>query len=652
MATGRYVTPAAVPVAVPRRGFRKRAEQLLGRDWIAAWVFYAPTAILLFALVGWPFVQGIYVGFTKTIGSTATIGPWIGLQNYIDLLHDRDFWYSLGITVKFTLLAEIFKPFLGVVAALLIHNLKRYRTLASAAILLPWIVPSIVQALIWRAMYDPIFGGFNYVLLQLHLTTRGVAWLGDPSTALYGVVLVNIWAGIPFFTITNLAGLKSIDPDLYDAASVDGANAWHRFRYITLPGIQYTLVVSTLLSTIWTMNNYGTIYLLTAGGPLDSTRVIGILTYERGFASLDFGSGVAISLIMLPVFGFVIWFLAAYMRAGTRAEASDILEGQLRVLGVVLRPVRLLFTTLFNGGELLATGAGAGLRRLRRRGPNEPALGKRAGRWTIRGFSAIVLAVLLLFELFPFYFAIVSSFKTDDQISSVNSIFWPTPWTTDQFQTLFQQTDFTTWYRNTVIVAIVATAIGVLASAAGAYALSRLRWRGASTFSSLMLISYMMPGIVMLIPFYQIMVWLHLNNTLYALMVIYPSFELPFASWLLMGYYRSIPEELEDAARIDGANRFQVFWRLILPLAKPALLAVTLFALTAAWNEFFLAYVLIRSSRNFTLAIGLFQMVFNDVFPIGEMMAASLLMAIPVLIVYGYAQKYMVEGLTVGGVKG
>ncbi|HEV8638817.1 MAG TPA: ABC transporter permease subunit, partial [Chloroflexota bacterium] len=473
-----------------------------------------------------------------------------------------------------------------------------------------------------------------------------------PATALYAVVMVNVWAGIPFFTVTNLAGLKSVDPDLYAAAAVDGANAWQRFRYITLPGMQYTLIVSTLLSTIWTMNNYGTIYLLTSGGPLNATRVLGILTYERGFGSRDFGSGVAIALVMLPIFGVVIWFLAAYMQAGSRAQATEALALQLRVLQPIVWPFKKLFNFLFDAGELVASAISRGLARLFGRAREESLAGARAGRRILTGFSYAVLGLLLLFELFPFYFAIVSAFKTDEQITDMVSVLWPTPWTVGQFGTLFEETDFVTWYQNTVIVAVVATAIGVLAAAAGAYALVRLRWRGSSTFSSLMLITYMMPGIVMLIPFYMIMTWLKLNNTLFALMVVYPSFQLPFATWLLMGYYRSIPEELEDAARIDGANRLQVFFWLILPLAKPALMAVTLFAITGAWNEFFYVYVLIRSSKYYTLAVGLYQMVFNDVFPLGQMMAASILMAVPVLIVYGYAQKFMVEGLTVGSVKG
>ncbi|HEX5416945.1 MAG TPA: ABC transporter permease subunit [Chloroflexota bacterium] len=651
MATVQHVTRESA-AARARPGFWKRSEHVLGPDWRVAWLFFAPTLILLFALVGWPFAQGLYLSFTKTIGSTVTLGPFVGLQNYIDLFQDSDFTSSLWITVQFTFWAELFKPILGIIAALLLHNVKRYRALLSAAILLPWIVPGVVQALIWRALYDPIFGGLNYILLQLHLTENGVAWLGDPKTALWAVILVNVWAGIPFFTITQLAGLKSIDPELYSAAAVDGANAWQRFRYITLPGIAYTQIVASLLSTVWTMNNFGTIYILTTGGPLNSTRVIGILTFERAFNAFNFGSGAAISLILLPIFGFVIWILAAYMMSGTRASDADSVPVQLRVVSPVVKPLGKLFTLLFDGGEAFFGLLGNGIRKVSGRSASEPAMGARAGKTILTSLSMAVLAILLLFELTPFYWVIVTSFKNDEQISKVYSPFWPQPWSLVQFNALLGTTDFTLWYRNTIQVAVIATAIGVLGSAAGAYALARLRWRGKGTMGSLMLITYMMPSVVMLIPIYQIMVWLHLINSLQALEVAYPSALLPFATWLLMGYYRSIPEELEDAARIDGANRLQIFWRLIIPLSKPALFAVMLFALTAAWNEFFLAYILIRSSSSFTLAIGLFQMIVGDIYPVGQMMVASLLMAIPVIVVYGFAQKYMVEGLTIGSVKG
>ena len=643
---------ARAAVARPTPSVNKRLQMALGRDWKAAWLFYAPTAFLLLLLVAWPIGQAIYMSFTRTLGSSLQIGPFIGLQNYTDLLSDKEFWFSLGLTLKFTVLAEIFKPTLGVVAALLIHNLKRYRIVISALILLPWIVPGIVQALIWRSMFNPVFGALNYVLAETHISDVGLPWLGDPTMALYSVVLVNIWAGIPFFTITNLAGLKSVDQDLYAAAAVDGANAWQRFRHVTLPGIQYTLIVSTLLSTIFTVNSYGTIYLLTSGGPLNATRVIGLLTFERGFSARDWGSGTAIAIIMLPAFAVAIWFLASYMQAGTRAESGDGQSMQSRLARLIAWPFKMFFTLLFDVGEAIGAALSRGIGHLLGRGAEESLAGKKAGQRVTVGLTLLVLAVLLLFELFPFFFAFVSAFKTSNQITDMTSVLWPQPWTLQQFAKLFDETQFGVWYRNTILISIVATAIGVFGAAAGAYALARLRWRGSSSMSSVMLITYMMPGIVYLIPIYRIMAALGLNNTPFALMIVYPVFQLPFATWLLMGYYRSIPEELEDAAVIDGANRFQVFTKLILPLAKPALMAVTLFSITNAWNEFFYAYVLIRSDRLYTLAVGLYQMVFNDVFPLGQMMAACILMVVPVLIIYGYAQKFMTEGLTLGSVKG
>jgi multiple sugar transport system permease protein len=640
--------------AAPRRGgLGRKLNAALGRDWRAAWLFFAPTIILLFLLDAWPFLQGVYVSFTHTIGNTLNIGPWVGLENYVALLHDPDFLSALWLTVQFTFWAEVFKLTLGITGALLIHNVKRYRGAVSALILLPWIVPQVVQALVWLALYDPVFGGLGAILEFFHLAQPGFAFLGSPSTALWAVIIVNVWAGIPFFTITQLAGLKSIDPELYDAASVDGANAWHRFRHITMPGLRYTIIVAQLLSWIWTMNNFGTIYLMTSGGPVDSTRVVGILVYERAFNQLDFGSGVAMALFLIPVFGLMIWFLGSYLRADTKADAEERVAGRISFLSKIIWPFRALLNLLLDAAEIACAEIASALRTFLWRGNSRQAMmSARVGRRVLRGVSLAVLVVLLSFELLPFYWVIVTAFKSDQQISAARSLFWPSPWTLHQVSYLLTQTHFIIWFRNTLQVAFISAAIGVLASAAGAYALARLRWRGSNMFSTFLLLTYMMPGVAMLIPLYQIMAFLHLVNTLTALEIAYPSSLIPFACWLLMSYYRSIPEELEEAAVIDGANRVQTFFRLILPLSLPALFAVALFAVTGAWNEFFLAYILLQSGQNLTLPVGMAQMIFGDTYPQGQLMAAALLMAVPVLILYSFAQRFMVEGLTVGSVKG
>jgi multiple sugar transport system permease protein len=247
---------------------------------------------------------------------------------------------------------------------------------------------------------------------------------------------------------------------------------------------------------------------------------------------------------------------------------------------------------------------------------------------------------------------IVTSFKGSEQIRTMSSPFWPNPWTFEHYDYMLTQSQFPTWFWNTVQVAVVSTLISVFVAAFGAYAMVRLNWRGAGFVQTAILFAYLMPTVLLFIPLYQIFTNLKLINTIYALMIAYPTFGLPFACWLLMGYYRSIPKDLEDAALVDGANHFQCFIRIVLPLTLPALLAVALFAITSSWNEFLLAFVLVSPDSQRTLPVGLGNMVVGDIFPFGQMFASSIMTAIPVAIIYMVAQKYMVAGLTAGSVKG
>ncbi len=264
----------------------------------------------------------------------------------------------------------------------------------------------------------------------------------------------------------------------------------------------------------------------------------------------------------------------------------------------------------------------------------------------------LILLPFMVFVLFPFYWVIITSFKTTPQISQRISIFWPEPATLEQFRNLLTATPFLTWLRNSVIVATASTVVSVVFAALAAYALSRLKFIGAGLLTTFLMITYLLPPTLLFIPLYQTLTDLGLINSYGALISTYPTFLLPFATWVMIGYFRSIPFELEEAAMIDGASRLYAFWHIILPLAAPALLAVALFAFTNAWNEFLFAFVFITSESLRTLPIGLQSMVVGDILPWGQLMAASLLTAIPVAVLYIYAQRFLAEGLTVGAVKG
>jgi multiple sugar transport system permease protein len=268
------------------------------------------------------------------------------------------------------------------------------------------------------------------------------------------------------------------------------------------------------------------------------------------------------------------------------------------------------------------------------------------------GLSYTVLLVLAVVVLFPFFWMTITSFKNEEQMRSLVSMFWPRPLVGENYQQLLSKTDFVSWYGNSATVAISSTLLATGVGTIGAYALARLKFLGRGFMASATLITYLVPPSILFIPLYAQMRNLGLANSLAGLIAAYPSFTVPFVTWLLMGYFESIPEELEEAAMIDGATRFGAFYRVVLPLSAPGVLAAGLYAFTQAWNEFLYALVFITDGRLRTLPVGLASFITGDVYGWGYLMAGAVLTTLPVIAAYIYLQKYMVEGLTAGSVKG
>jgi multiple sugar transport system permease protein len=263
-----------------------------------------------------------------------------------------------------------------------------------------------------------------------------------------------------------------------------------------------------------------------------------------------------------------------------------------------------------------------------------------------------VLIALGFVVLFPFYWMTITSFKNEEQMRSLVSMFWPRPVVGENYEQLLSKTDFVKWYGNSATVAISSTLLATAVGTIGAYALARLRFLGRGFMASATLITYLVPPSILFIPLYAQMRNLGLANSLAGLIAAYPSFTVPFVTWLLMGYFESIPEELEEAAMIDGGTRFGAFYRVVLPLSAPGVLAAGLYAFTQAWNEFLYALVFITDGRLRTLPVGLASFITGDVYGWGYLMAGAVLTTLPVIAAYIYLQKYMVEGLTAGSVKG
>jgi len=262
------------------------------------------------------------------------------------------------------------------------------------------------------------------------------------------------------------------------------------------------------------------------------------------------------------------------------------------------------------------------------------------------------LAVFLFVLLFPFYWMVVTSFKPNEElISHIGNPFWIVAPTLDHFNKLLFQTAYPDWMWNTVLVSVVSTFASLTASVLGAYAIERLRFRGSKQVGLSIFLAYLVPPSILFIPLAAIVFKLGLFDTRWALILTYPTFLIPFCTWLLMGYFRSIPYELEECALIDGASRWQILVRIMLPLAVPGLISAGIFAFTLSWNEFIYALTFISSSETKTVPVGVVtELVEGDVYHWGSLMAGALFGSLPVAILYSFFVEYYVSGMT-GAVK-
>jgi ABC-type sugar transport system permease subunit len=277
---------------------------------VFAYALVLPTAVLIFGLVAFPFFYAIYVAFTdRVVGDP---GRWVGFANFQYLAGTATFSAAIWNTVTIVLVSDGLKLGIGLGLALLVHQKLPGRGLFRSFLMLPWAMPAFVAFLTWRVLYQPIGGGINLILTQTGIYPQVVDWLGQRSTAMGAVITASVWRGFPFWFVSLLAALQSVPKELYEAAIVDGANVWQRFWNVTLPGILPVIIVTTLLSSIWTANGFEHVWLLTAGGPSDATMVFPVLAYY-GMQTQRIGEAAAVSVYMLPVLAILVLFATSLM---------------------------------------------------------------------------------------------------------------------------------------------------------------------------------------------------------------------------------------------------------------------------------------------------------------------------------------------------
>ncbi len=264
-------------------------------------------------------------------------------------------------------------------------------------------------------------------------------------------------------------------------------------------------------------------------------------------------------------------------------------------------------------------------------------------------YSALI--VLLIFVIFPIYYMLTVSFRTQNSMFS-NPSWFPVDMELKNYRVAFTSRAFLTAMRNSLVIGIVTTSVGLVFSVLAAYSLTILRYRGRDTFGRIIIVAFLTPGALLFIPLAVIAARLNISNTLHGLMIIYLSFIVPLGTYLLLGFFRNLVGELEEAARIDGASRLQALWFILLPLIAPGIAAVGILTFTACWNEYLVALVLNPNPEFLTLPVAVTFLQVADESPIGLIMAYSSIGAIPILILFFIGQRFIVEGLQTGAVKG
>ena len=267
------------------------------KNWLAIW-FMLPAAAFLILFLAYPLGLGVWLSFTDArIGRS---GVFVGLENYEWLWDDSTFWLSVFNTLLYTIVASTIKFAVGLYLALLLNERLPFKAIIRAVVLIPFIVPTVLSAIAFWWLFDPQFSIISWSLKKMHLITTNIDFLGDIWNARWSVIFANIWRGVPFVAITLLAGLQTVSPSLYEAATIDGATPWQRFRFITYPLLTPIIAVVMTFSVLFTFTDFQLIWVMTRGGPVNATHLMATLSYQRAILGGQLGEGAAISTAMIP----------------------------------------------------------------------------------------------------------------------------------------------------------------------------------------------------------------------------------------------------------------------------------------------------------------------------------------------------------------
>ncbi len=678
-----------------------------------AYVFVAPNMLVFSVFVLFPMLFNFVYTFTGSDKLFLNQRPYVGAAN-LERLFDCDdflkpatcdedlFAAAVMNTASFVVTQVAVMIGVSLMTAVVLNGKIRARGFFRSVFFYPVLLSPIVVALIWRWMLQEN-GLFNAVIVGLG--GEKMRFLTDRNWARFWVVMVSVWSLMGFYTLILLAGLQAIPADLYEAAAIDGASSWLAFRAITLPLLAPTMLVVIVLSTIRAVQIFDVVFAFTGGGPGSATLYIVHFIYNNGFASpfREYGLAAATSLVMAAV--LIVLTVIQIRVQGTGLEEDDagkpkglprwrLAEWRL-ALARLLSPLLELLRMVLDGlGGALGWLAGTDRRR------------------AFLTYGYLLLGVIVMFG--PVLWLVMSSFKSSGDIKRFPPRFLPyhqemvavagydeplplyeatladgatarlaqvrrvgleaqmidpanpeagitkvklndrqpvesLRFSFDNYSRGVASFNFWRYLANSVTVTAAATILTLFVNSMAAFALSKYRFRGRGLIFMLIISTLMVPLSVILVPAFLLITALGWNNQLIGIII--PTIGTPTGVFLLRQYMLTIPDELLDSARIDGASEWRIYWQVILPLAAPALAVLAIFSTIWRWNDFLWPKIVMTTDEMFTLQVGLETFQGDLTIQWDLILAMTVLTALPITFVFGFLQKYITTGIATTGLK-
>lgn len=646
-AADKAIQSKPVVVASPSTTKKAGLTRIERGDRRFALVMIAPTFIAVGAVMGYPWLYSAWLSL-HSMNLLTRQWTWVGLGNYENVFQSAQFTDSLVRTLWFSTLVVVGGTTVGMLMALVLNEAFRGRGVMRSLMLLPWAIAPVVVGKVFTLIYSGQYGTLNGLLYQFGLIESYIPFMTEAQRALILVALASVWQSAPLSGLLLLAAMQSLPATLFNAAKIDGASSFQRFRKITLPWIRQMMLFVIILNTINALMTFDLIYVLTQGGPGESTTVLSWLGYITFFNFARYGEGAAILYVlsMISLILAVVYFgLLTVGRSKSNAEPPDALP-QI-------------------GGQ--ARGSLLGFKNAKRYEIGEPLIPPAMAHKLRRVLIYASAAIIAVWTLGPFYVMLNASLSTTEGILSRPPTWFPSPITFENYNTAIfgeqvedaagpsvQAKAIMLSMKNSAIVAVSVTLVCLVVGAPAGYVYARYkRFRIMGVSLWVLMMTRMIPPLTLAVPFFILFRKVGLLDTKVGLVIALSSVILPLTVWILRGYFETLPPNLERAALVDGCTRLQAFRRIVLPIAVPGLVAAGIFAFLIAWNEFVYAILLTSTLNSQTLPTRIAQFVSDQrIYNPGLLFAAGVLAVIPPILITLGLQRFLLRGMLSGAIKG